>query len=102
RSLNSAGMTDRGVESRTLQASYADLVQSGTLIPGDLQELAPQSAGVLTQFAPFDPAAVEVAVQQVVDQLDNLGSQWAAWFTQNEISSYAFAAAAVVGFCEVK
>ncbi len=70
-------------------------------IPFDRNQVLPKASGPLANFLPFDPAALDLAVQQVVHQIDDLGEELTGFLEGMGLSTWLIAAATVAAAYEI-
>lgn len=59
----------------------------------DMAVFVPHVSGLLDGVVPFDPDAVQVAMQQFLDQVENLGGDAASWLAQRNVAPWVVALA---------
>jgi hypothetical protein len=70
-------------------------------IPFDLNQVLPKASGPLANFLPFDPEVLDLAVQQVVQQIDELGEDLTSLLHGMGLSPWLMAAATAAAAYEI-
>jgi hypothetical protein len=67
----------------------------------DVAVFVPHMSGLLDGIVPFDVEAVQAAMQQFLEQVENLGGNAASWLAQMNVSPWVVAVAIGLTTCDV-